>query len=93
MTCLGDFRIEEIRDKNNATGLKQRGGIEMSTTVAIHIRVCNALLRLEYLPTSTHKVVHKRTKAERMRRCILMRAMTLMHSSYVNDFCNSLIAM
>ena len=22
-TCLGDFRIEEIRDKDNATGLKE----------------------------------------------------------------------
>ena len=31
-TCLGDFRIEEIRDKDNKTGLKE-GGIEMSTTV------------------------------------------------------------
>ena len=25
--------IEEIRDKHNATGLKEGGGIEMSTTV------------------------------------------------------------
>ena len=32
-TCLGCFTIEEIRDKDNATGLKERGGIEMSTTV------------------------------------------------------------
>ena len=31
-TCLGVFRIEEIRDKNNETGLKEGGGIEMSTT-------------------------------------------------------------
>jgi hypothetical protein len=30
---LGDFRIEEIRDKDNETGLKEGGGIEMSTTV------------------------------------------------------------
>ena len=31
-TCLGVgcFRIEEIRDKNNATGLKKGGGIEIS---------------------------------------------------------------
>ena len=27
------FRIEEIRDKDNETGLKEGGGIEMSTTV------------------------------------------------------------
>ena len=30
---FGCFTIEEIRDKNNATGLKEGGGIEMSTTV------------------------------------------------------------
>ena len=30
---FGCFRIEEIRDKDNETGLKERGGIEMSTTV------------------------------------------------------------
>ena len=33
MTCLGCFRIEEIRDKDNETGLEEEGGIEMSTTV------------------------------------------------------------
>ena len=32
-TCLGSFRIEEIRDKDNETGLKEREGTEMSTTV------------------------------------------------------------
>ena len=32
-TCLGSFRIEEIRDNNNETGLKEGGGIELSTTV------------------------------------------------------------
>ena len=32
-TCLGGFRIEEIRDNNNETGLKEGGGIEISTTV------------------------------------------------------------
>ena len=26
MTCLGDFRIEEIRGKDNETGLKKGGG-------------------------------------------------------------------
>ena len=32
-TCLGCFRIEEIRDKGNKTGLKEGRGIEMSTRV------------------------------------------------------------
>ena len=32
-TCLGDFRIEDIRDNDNEIGLKEGGGIEMSTTV------------------------------------------------------------
>ena len=35
---FGCFRIEEIRDKDNETGLKEGGGIEMSTTVLFHIR-------------------------------------------------------
>ena len=30
---FGCFRIEEIRDNNNETDLKEEGGIEMSTTV------------------------------------------------------------
>ena len=30
---MGVLDIEEIRDKNNATGLKEGGVIEMSTTV------------------------------------------------------------
>ena len=30
---FGCFRIEEIRDKDNETGLKEGEGIEMSTTV------------------------------------------------------------
>ena len=29
-TCLGVFRIAEIRDKGNKTGLKEGGGIEIS---------------------------------------------------------------
>ena len=32
---LGCFRIEEIRDKDNETGLNEGGGIEMSTTVLL----------------------------------------------------------
>ena len=43
-TCLGCFRIEEIRDKDNETGLKEGGGIEMSIYSA-SIRV--PLLRLK----------------------------------------------
>ena len=42
MTCLGVIRIEEIRDKYNETGLKEGGGIEMSTTV-LHSRVAPSL--------------------------------------------------
>jgi len=30
---FGCFRIEEIRDQDNETGLKEGGGIEMATTV------------------------------------------------------------
>ena len=43
-TCLGSFRIEEIRDKDNETGLKEGGGIEMSTTV---LSIYAMLLRLK----------------------------------------------
>ena len=32
--------IEEIRDKNNETGLKEGRGIEMSNYSAFHIRDC-----------------------------------------------------
>ena len=32
---FGCFRIEEIRDKDNETGLKEGGGIEMLTTVLL----------------------------------------------------------
>ena len=37
-TCLGVFRIEEIREKDNETGLKDGGFIEMSIYSAFHIR-------------------------------------------------------
>ena len=30
---FGCFRIEEIRDNDHETGLKEEGGVEMSTTV------------------------------------------------------------
>ena len=48
-TCLGGFRIEEIRDKDNETGLKEGGGIEMSIYSA-SIYAMLALFRFEYLP-------------------------------------------
>ena len=37
-TCLGVLDIEEIRAKDNATGLKEGGVIEMSIYSAFHIR-------------------------------------------------------
>ena len=48
-TCLGCFRIEEIRDKDNETGLKEGEGIEMSTIVAFHIRDASLSLRFKIL--------------------------------------------
>ena len=33
---FGCFRIEEIRDNDNETGLKEGGGIEMSNYSAFH---------------------------------------------------------
>jgi len=35
--------IEEIREKDNETGLKERGGIEMSIYSAFHIRDARSL--------------------------------------------------
>ena len=35
---FGCFRIEEIVTKDNETGLKEEGGIEMSTTVLPYTR-------------------------------------------------------
>ena len=46
---FGCFRIEEIRGKDNETGLKEGGGIEMSIYSA-SIYAMLALLRFEYLP-------------------------------------------
>ena len=42
---FGCFRIEEIRDKDNETGWKEGGGIEIKTTV-LSIYVMHVLLRL-----------------------------------------------
>ena len=39
---FGCFRIEGERDNNNETGLKWKGGIEMSTTV-LHSRTAPSL--------------------------------------------------
>ena len=54
---FGCFRIEEIRDKDNETGLKEGGGIEMSTTV-LSIYAMHALLSLlNYLPSMSRTVL------------------------------------
>ena len=49
---FGCFRIEEIRDKDNETGLKEEGGIEMSIYSASITRL-HSLLRLNYLPSTS----------------------------------------
>ena len=56
-TCLGCFKIEEIRDKDNETGLKEGGVIEMSTTV-LSIYAMLALFRLKYLPAETAALLY-----------------------------------
>jgi hypothetical protein len=43
---FGCFRIEEIRDKDNATSLKEGGGIEIMSTTVLHSRTAPSL----YLP-------------------------------------------
>ena len=48
MTCLGVLERGD-REKDNETGLKVGGGIEISTTV-LSIYAMHALLRLKYLP-------------------------------------------
>ena len=40
---FGCFRIEEIRDNDNETSLKEGGGIEMSIYSAFHIRDARSL--------------------------------------------------
>ena len=47
---FGCLRIEEIRDKDTETGLKEGGGIEMSIYSAFHIRDARSLSLLNYLP-------------------------------------------
>ena len=46
---FGCFSIEEIRGKDNETGLKEGGGIEMSTTV-LSIYAMHRSLPLKYSP-------------------------------------------
>ena len=60
-TCLGVFRIEKIRDKDNETGLKEGGRIEISTTVlsiyAMHRSLSLELLTLTVFNFSNHSIV------------------------------------
>ena len=49
---FGCFKIKEERDKDNATGLKEGGGIEIETTVLSMIRDARSLSLL-YLLTKT----------------------------------------
>ena len=51
---FGCFRIEEIRDKDNKTGLKEGGVIKMSTTV-LPLRDARSL-RLNYLQSQPVEV-------------------------------------
>ena len=46
---FGCFRIEEIRDKNNETGLKEGGEIENVNYSAFHIRDALSLALNTYL--------------------------------------------
>ena len=47
---FGCFRMEEIRDKDNETGLKEGRVIEMSTTVLSIYAIARSLSLLKYLP-------------------------------------------
>ena len=47
-TCLGVLDRKD-RDNDNEIGLKEGGGIEMSTTV-LPLRDARTLIRFEYLP-------------------------------------------
>ena len=61
-TCLGCFRIEEIRDKDNETDLKEEGGIEMSNYSAFHIRDARSLSLLKYFTSNNNPPVNIPTK-------------------------------
>ena len=60
MTCLGVLDRGE-RDKGNATGLKEGGGIEMSATV-LPLRDARSL-RLKYLPKQIMGVAYLLNKS------------------------------
>ena len=45
-TCLGCFRIEKIRDKDNKTGLKEGGGKENANLQCFPIYVMHALFAI-----------------------------------------------
>ena len=50
---FGCFKIEEIRDNDNETGLKEGGGIKMSTTVLSIYAIARSLsLFVFYLPVA-----------------------------------------
>ena len=49
---FGCFKIEQIRDNNNETGLKEGNVTEMSTTVLFHIRDARSLHSLKRLTQS-----------------------------------------
>ena len=57
---FGCFRIEEIHDKDNETGLEEGGGIEMSIYSAFHIRDARSLRFCIYLPAFSNKVEQTR---------------------------------
>ena len=52
---LGCFRIEEIRDQDNETGLKEGGEIEMSTTVLSIYAIARSLFALNTYPSFRQK--------------------------------------
>ena len=56
---MGCFRIEETREKDNGTGLKKGGGIEMSTTVLPYMR-CTLSFALYLLTTVGRNKAGKR---------------------------------
>jgi len=78
---LGVFRIEEIREKVNETGLKEGGGIEIVNYSAFHIRDARSL-RFEYLPLARrtvkvalpHGLVVAETTASFLIQCLVLLA-------------------
>ena len=54
-TCLGCFRIEEIRDKDNEIDLKEGGGIEIESTVLSIYAIASLSLCITY----HHFLIHR----------------------------------